>query len=356
VQIERVPGGGIQPQAAIDADGVVHVVYFKGPAASGDLFYVRRAVNGRYSQPLRVNSQQRSAIAVGSVRGAQLAVGRGGRVHVIWNGSTTATPQVKGGLPLFYSRLATGADAFEPQRNLVTWSSAVDGGGTLAADDTGRVFVAWHANPGPGGDSRRAVYLTSSSDDGTQFAKERRVSPEALGACACCSMRAWLGKGSLYLLYRAAGGDVNRDMTLLTSTDGGVTFAASLMHPWRINACPMSSSAVAQGPNGVTAAWETAGQVFFERVAASNVRGGAPHAAPGNSRTRKHPVLAFNSRGDLMLAWLEGTAWARGGSVALQVYDSAGKATSERGSAPGVPVWGLAATAPLRDGRFLLLY
>jgi hypothetical protein len=38
---------------------------------------------------LRVNSQQGSAIAAGAIRGAHLAVGRNGRVHVAWNGSST---------------------------------------------------------------------------------------------------------------------------------------------------------------------------------------------------------------------------------------------------------------------------
>jgi hypothetical protein len=356
VQLERIPGGGFQPQAVADGAGLTHVIYFKGTASSGDLYYVRRAANGTYSTPLRVNSQPGAAIATGTVRGGQVALGRGNRVHVIWNGSSTARPQMPGGLPLLYSRLAAGGDAFEPQRNLITWSGAVDGGGTLAADDTGRVFVAWHANPGTGGDARAAVYLTQSDDDGTRFARERRISQEALGACACCSMRALVDRaGSLHLLYRAAGNNVDRDMTLLTSKDGGATFATTRLHPWKLEACPLSTAALAQGPNGVTAAWETAGQIYFARVAPGTAAV-SPDAAPGTSPMRKHPVMAYNGRGEALLVWLDGTAWARGGSVAWQMYDASGVPTIERGTAAGVPVWGLAAAAPLPDGRFLILY
>ena len=59
---------------------------------------------------------------------------------------------------------------------------------------------------------------------------------------------------------------------------------------------------------------------------------------------------------ETLLAWLEGTAWQRGGALAWQVYDAAGKPDGSHGAAPGVPVWGLAAAAPLADGRFLLVY
>ena len=41
VTLVRVPSGGIQPEAAIDPRGVLHLVYFSGEARAGDLFYVR---------------------------------------------------------------------------------------------------------------------------------------------------------------------------------------------------------------------------------------------------------------------------------------------------------------------------
>src|SRR6516165_3493329 len=83
----------LQPQAAIDGRGILHAIYFSGPPAGGDIFYVRSSNAGvRFSDPLRVNSQPGSAIATGTIRGAQLAVGRNGRVHVAWNGSSKAEP------------------------------------------------------------------------------------------------------------------------------------------------------------------------------------------------------------------------------------------------------------------------
>src|SRR3954469_20866608 len=85
------PGGGIQPQAVVDASDVIHVVFFSGQPAGGDLYYVKLAADGhRLSQPVRVNSIAGSALATGSVRGAQLSLGRNGFVHVAWHGSKAA--------------------------------------------------------------------------------------------------------------------------------------------------------------------------------------------------------------------------------------------------------------------------
>src|SRR6187551_3151894 len=77
ITVLRAPNGGIQPQAAVDAAGVVHLIYYKGDAGGGDVFYVRREMNTEnFSKPIQVNSQPGSAIAAGSIRGAQLALGR----------------------------------------------------------------------------------------------------------------------------------------------------------------------------------------------------------------------------------------------------------------------------------------
>src|SRR5947209_20326242 len=83
VDVVKTPAGGIQPQAVVDEQGVVHLIYFKGEPGWGDLFYVRRDPDTkRFSEPLRVNSQPGSGIATGTIRGGQLALGKGGRLHV----------------------------------------------------------------------------------------------------------------------------------------------------------------------------------------------------------------------------------------------------------------------------------
>ena len=119
----------------------------------------------------------------------------------------------------------------------------------------------------------------------------------------------------------------------------------------------MSSEAFAEGPSGVLAAWETAGQVFFARINPKTLESTAPVAPPGAARGRKHPALAVNPRGETILVWTEGTGWQRGGALAWQVFDADGKPTAEKGRSPqSIPVWGLATVVARTDGGFLIIH
>src|SRR5258708_7576391 len=137
IRLLRMPEGGLQPQMAIDERGILHLVYYTGDAQAGDLFYVRSSnFRASFSPALRVNSQPGSAVAAGTIRGAQIALGNKGRLHVAWNGSMQAEPKGplnpdsgKLGMPMLYTRLSDGGLAFEPQRNLMQHSFGLDGGG-----------------------------------------------------------------------------------------------------------------------------------------------------------------------------------------------------------------------------------
>src|SRR5437762_1711299 len=85
VTLVKTPNRGIQPQVITDAAGNVHLLYFVGDPKAGNLMYARRE-GGMFTSPLKVNSQDGSAIAVGTIRGGHLAIGKKGRVHVAWNG------------------------------------------------------------------------------------------------------------------------------------------------------------------------------------------------------------------------------------------------------------------------------
>jgi len=367
VTLVRVPGNGIQPEAVVDRRGVLHLLYFSGEPRAGDLFYVRSSDSGvTFSQPIRVNSQPGSAIATGTIRGGQLAAGRDGRIHVAWNGSDSAMPRGlvnpesgQPSAPFLYARSNTDATAFEPQRNLTTRSYGVDGGGSIAADASGNVYAAWHslAAGGQSGEDHRFVWMARSADAGATFAAEEPAWREPTGACGCCGVRMFAGPANvLYLLYRSATAMTHRDMFLLESSDQGRTFRGSRVQPWEIGACPMTSMSIASTGSRVLGAWETAGQVYFGEIDAAAARIPAPIAASGDGGTRKHPRLATNAHGDVLFVWTEGTAWARGGSVAWRMFDSSGRATPVRGTSAGIPAWSFAAPVAGRDGRFVILY
>ena len=366
VVLVRVPNGGIQPEAVVDDRGLLHLLYFAGEARAGDLFYVRSRDYGHtFTIPVRVNSQPGSAIATGTIRGGQIAVGRGGRVHVTWNGSDAATPRGvpnpangQPTAPFLYARSNAEGTAFEAQRNLTTRGYFIDGGGSIAADPDGNVYTAWHAAPvdGQPGEDHRRVWIARSADDGATFSREEPAWSANTGACGCCGMRILAASKALYLLFRSATAMTHRDIYLLQSTDRGRTFRGSRVQEWEINACPMTSMSVAAARSAVFGAWETAGQVYFGAIEPRTSGIPKPIAAPGEGRTRKHPRLAANSKGELLFVWTEGTAWARGGSLGWQVFDQSGRPTDVTGTSPGIPVWSFAAVIAMPDGRFAMFY
>lgn len=349
-ELIRLPAAGLQPQAALDSSGALHLLYFKGEPAGGDLYYIRRAPSAdTFSAPVQVNSQPGSAIAVGTIRGGHLALGQ--RVHVAWMGAGSENEG-----QMCYARSDAPGKGFEPQRNLIHTAYGLDGGGSVAADGAGQVYVSWHA--GREGEETRRVWVARSADEGRTFAAETRANPVETGACGCCGMRAAAGRdGALYLLYRAATGGTHRDMHLLVSADQGRSFGDLPVHPWELRACPMSSAALTPLPGQTLLAWETAGQVYW---AQADQRGGAlspPVPAPGEGRDRKHPALALNARGQVLLVWTEGTGWNQGGALAWQLYEADGKPGAEQGRlAQAIPVWSYAAAVAAPDGRFILIY
>lgn len=357
VTLLPTPNGGIQPQAVVDASGTLHLLYYKGDPAHGDLFYVHKKLgpDAPFSTPLRVNSHPRSAMAVGAIRGGQIVVGKNGRVHVVWNGSDQA-PKAPFG-PLEYTRLNDAGTAFEPERNVVSWSGHLDGGSTLAADPQGNVYVTWHTAEMGRDDAKDSVYLTRSSDEGKTFAREWKINPQPTGACGCCSMRAFVDRqGVVYILYRTAAQSTHRDTTLLVSRYGGKNFKASILDAWQINACPMSMFSLAESPSGVLGAWETRDQVYFASLNAGTGASSRPVAAPGGPG-RKYPVIVPNDKGETLMAWAEGVGWERGGALAWQVYDVQGKSTADKGRVPnGVAIWSMPAAVTRPDGTFLIVY
>ena len=76
VVLLRTPAEGIQPQAVSDQNGLVHLVYFRGEPAAGDLYYTEIGAGKKDFNPsVRVNSQPGSTIAIETVRSAHLTMG-----------------------------------------------------------------------------------------------------------------------------------------------------------------------------------------------------------------------------------------------------------------------------------------
>jgi hypothetical protein len=354
VELKRVPDAGIQPQVAVSPNGTVHLVYFKGDPSQGDLFYARSNDGENFSPSIRVNSVPGSAVAIGNIRGPRIAVGRSGNVFAVWNGSSKLGNPALGRSPMLFSKLDKSRSGFEPERNLIHTAYGIDGGGGIAADKQGRVYVFWHAPIlGRQGEQFRRVWMARSEDDGTSFEPERIAWDEPTGACGCCSLNAYADPaGRIYVLFRSAQEMVHRDMYLLESTDHGTSFKGSDISKWNVGYCVMSSEAFASGSAQTFAAWETEKQVHFGPIDSANAH--ANDTAVSNGTNQKYPSLALNRDGLLLVSWTDGMGWKRGGSLHWQIFER-GKPVSD-GSADGVPVWSVVASYARQNGNFVVLY
>jgi hypothetical protein len=235
----------------------------------------------------------------------------------------------------------------------------LDGGGSIAADREGNVYVAWHATSADvtPGEANRRLWTARSSDDGATFRDEKPAIEAKTGACACCGTKALADRrGTVYVLYRAAKDGLERDMMLATSNDRGAHFQAVSLQPWPASICPMSAESLVDTPAGVFAAWETKGQIAFARIdpQSAAARPIAPHGDRGN---RRFPAVAASASGDTIAVWAEDTRWERGGALVWQIFDRSGRATPEAGRVDnGIPVWSLPAVVALPDGRFLIIH
>ena len=346
VETLRIPEDGRIPRAIVDTRGTVHLVYVQGGTSRANLFHVTRELGAAgWSEPQRVNSQELSVSGVGPIDGAQLALGPDNRLHVVWLQSEPAR--------FFYARSRPDGSGFEPQRDLSTGDEgSLEAGPAVATDRRGNVYVFWHA--GASEDARRRVYLTASRDAGTTFEPPRPVGQATEGACACCGLATVSDPdGAVHVSYRGAGDNVRRGQRLLTSTDHGRTFSDRLVHPWELGACPVSTTNLSVGPAGLTAAWETQGQVYFADVD----RLDAVRSPPGRARfRRKNPAVAVDSRGDTLLAWGDGPGFSFGGSLHWQLFDVAGRPVGEQGGGAGTVISGSTAAAVVQNGRFLVIF
>ena len=358
IRFERIPHAGIQPQLIVDAGKRIHLLYFKGNAMGGDLYYVTKPPDAKgFSSPTKVNQTAGSVIVAGTMRGPQMTLGRDSQPHVVWMGGNGATKVQVGSesvTPLLYTRLANAAGGFEPERNILTHIAGLDGGQSVAADQRGNVFVVWHgAPPGTEGEEERGLYVARSTDEGKTFAREFQASVPKKGACACCGLRAQVDStGSLHVLFRVAEAGVNRSELWLKSDDLGKTFAILQEDPWKTATCPASSASFYFSNDRLFGAWETDNRV----TGAVRAKEKTATLRPGGNSKQKHPTLAANADGEVLLTWVEDAGWGTQGTLVCQLFDAMGKAVGERITKPNLPGWSFSAPYADSEGNFVVLY
>ena len=348
-RVEEVPERGLQPEVATGPEGTIHLVYLQGESKAADVRYTSRKPGQPWQNSEPVNSPAAKGIAVGSIRGPQVALGANGTVHVLWNGVSGGeqAPQA----PLWYARKQAGEPEFGKPRDLLGDTVALDGGASIAADAQGKVFVVWHGNHAirEPEEKQRLVFVRTSTDEGETFGNPEPANRDQPGVCACCSLRALSGpEDDLQIFFRNALTTESRSMTLLSQKKGRWTTDA--IEPWEIAACPMSSAALISNQNQLLGAWETAGQIRAGWISAP---GSAPVTVATSSA--KHPSVAISPQGNILIAWVEGSGWNRGGSAVWQEFDQKLQPLGPQEKAAGVPTWGRVVGYAEPQGDFVIL-
>lgn len=309
VTVVTTPGEGAVPDAEVAKDGSIHVAYVVGE----DVFYVASTNGGKsFSAPLRVNSEPGTAHPANMYRGPDVAIGKNGRVHVIWyvNAYQRKLPQDQWGV--FYAHRDPGEMAFTKAVNL---NHKPSDNYALAANEKGEVAVIWMAG---------GVFVNSSKDNGATFSEAERV--EVADPCECCAARAAFGSGGALIIdYRDKAANV-RDMHLLVRKSGAKNFVKEKVSvtPWEVAGCPMTGTYLTTGKKDEIVAWETKGQIFYARIDA--VTGKRKTGEIKVAERGKWPVALVAADGSVLVSWKNDS------KLNWQMFDASDRVSGKAGS------------------------
>ena len=330
VRVVTVPSGGIVPDAEVDRRGVIHLAYF----SNGDVWYTTSSDNGRsFRDPIRVNTEAGFAYG-GGYRGPDLAVGKDERIHVVWYNAAYQQKRPKDDWGVMYSRLSEGRDSFEPARNL---NQKPSDNYSLAADDKGNVAVIWMAE---------GVYASISKDGGDSFSAAMDLETDP---CECCGSRTMFTTDeTLCVLYRdKAENDRDTYLALLANNARQFEHTKVSQTAWYIDSCPMTGSFLSPTSDGMIAAWETKGEVFFARLEKGGQMTSAGEVCASDNG--RYPAVLTAPDGLTVVAWKNAT------NLEWQLFDTQNKPLERRGSESGSFLDRPAGVAT-KDGVFLLFH
>lgn len=323
--VEWAPSAGGLPHrqphlAAVGADvaltyGAGDAVYFTGSKDAGKT----------WSAPVKVGEQGK--LSLGMRRGPRVAMTKDAIVI-----TAVAGPKGRGadGDVLAWRSSDRGATWSAGVRVNDVEGSAREGLHSVAAGGDGMLFATWLDLREKG----MRLYSSVSRDGGRTWSANRMVYESPAGSvCECCHPTAVAdADGGIGVMFRNWL-ESNRDMYLVRSADGGVTFGAAVKlgaGNWKLNACPMDGGSVVLGPRGTSVSvWRREGQLYLSRGTDEVLLG------PG-----RQPVVTRTSTGTFV-------AWTDGKAIRWKEAEAAGAQTlAEEGA--------FLSLVPLPDGGVLL--
>lgn len=321
--VSRGAPDALQPQAAVDEQGQVHVVFGSGDS----LFYCRSGDGRDFSEPVELPTGGK--LALGMRRGPRIAVAAGTIVIAAIVG------QQGGGRDgdILAWRSQDGASWAGPARVNDAAGAAREGLHALAAGPDGRCYCAWLDLR----NGKTEIFCAASDDQGTSWGENRRVYRAPGGSvCECCHPSVVVdAQGKLYVMWRNSV-DGQRDMYWSISRDGGATFSRAKKlgrGGWPLDACPMDGGAiVVDGTGEAFTLWRREGEIFAAGPRDADERrlgrGEQPWAAP--AARGAYCVWLAGRPGDLLFL-------PPGAQRPRTLAQAANDPVVVAGSAPGAP-------------------
>jgi hypothetical protein len=332
VTIVPVPGVARPVVAKTDAEGTIHLLC----DSTGGPLYARSTDRGKtFGAAIPVVGVGRQPAGL-EYAAADMAIGKGGRVHVAMstNAWKLKRPQEEWGF--HYSSLDPDSAAFSIVRNINRKPSE---GFSLAADEKGNVTACWLSDK---------LYANFSHDNGEIFSPSVELNTR-YNPCNCCTTSAVYGEdGRLAVLYREETNN-ERDMYLvLWDQERGQMSRTRISRTlWKVDACPMTYYSIDRERGGFVAVWPTRGEIYFARLDGKG--------DPSRQAEIKTPGRSGMRTGMLALSAPDGktlVAWKKDDQLGWHLFGPGGRPLGQPGSAPSAGN-GVAGVVD-KDGRFIL--
>lgn len=154
-------GDCVNPAAAIDSTGTIHLVYQMNHGGSTDYeIYYKKSTDkgGTWSPPLRLTCNS------GESLNPAVEVDPSNRIHISWVDNTYGNDEI------LYKRSGDGGTSFSSPLRM-TWTSTATKCPVLAVNSSGTIYLFWTDKSS----GRFEIYFKSSSDGGVSWSANNRV-------------------------------------------------------------------------------------------------------------------------------------------------------------------------------------
>jgi len=241
---------GEQPQVTVDNHGIIRVVF----GQKDKVFYTASTNEGlTFSKP----------VLVADIPKMHLGMSRGPQLATSTNYSIITAQDELGTIHWYRLKNTTGQWTKMGVVNDLK-GSAPEGLMGITADKKDNFYAVWLDTRAGGGNN---IFYSSLSNKAGKWSKNRLVykSPDKL-VCGCCKPNIAVNGREVTIMFRNWLNG-SRDLYLLKSLNGGISFAAAQklgVDTWKLNGCPMDGGGITISHAGnIQTTWQRKGEIFY---------------------------------------------------------------------------------------------